>query len=93
LAVSVGEETETIEDAYEPFLLKAGLVLRTPRGRLATPAAYRHLGLPVPPSYELDSMSGLEPSLHDRRARARGRLLQGENLSLFEATDEEDTCS
>jgi holliday junction DNA helicase RuvB len=93
LAVSVGEETETIEDAYEPFLLKAGLVLRTPRGRLATPAAYRHLGLPVPPSYELDSISGLEGSFHERRSRAHGRRLQTESLSLFEATDEEDTCS
>jgi len=48
LAVTVGEETETVEDVYEPFLLKAGLLLRTPRGRLATPAAYEHLGLEVP---------------------------------------------
>jgi Holliday junction DNA helicase RuvB len=48
LAVSVGEEPETVEDVYEPFLLKAGLLLRTPRGRLAAPAAYRHLGLAVP---------------------------------------------
>ncbi|HEV8065988.1 MAG TPA: Holliday junction branch migration DNA helicase RuvB [Acidimicrobiales bacterium] len=52
LAVSIGEETESVEDAYEPFLLKAGLILRTPRGRLATPAAYLHLGLPVPPQAE-----------------------------------------
>ena len=48
LAVSVGEEPETVEDVYEPFLLKSGLVMRTPRGRIAAPAAYEHLGLPVP---------------------------------------------
>jgi Holliday junction DNA helicase RuvB len=45
LAVSVGEEPETVEDVYEPFLLKEGLLERTPRGRRATPAAYAHLGL------------------------------------------------
>jgi holliday junction DNA helicase RuvB len=48
LAVTVAEAPETVEDVYEPFLLKQGLVLRTPRGRVATPAAYAHLGLPVP---------------------------------------------
>jgi Holliday junction DNA helicase RuvB len=52
VSVSIGEETESVEDAYEPYLLKAGLVLRTPRGRLATPAAYEHLGLAVPPQAE-----------------------------------------
>ena len=46
--MSVGEEPETVEDVYEPFLLKSGLVMRTPRGRIAAPAAYEHLGLPVP---------------------------------------------
>jgi Holliday junction DNA helicase RuvB len=44
LAVSVGEETETVEDVYEPFLLQLGLLKRTPRGREATPAAWAHLG-------------------------------------------------
>jgi holliday junction DNA helicase RuvB len=48
LAVTVAEAPETVEDVYEPFLLKQGLVLRTPRGRVATPTAYAHLGLPVP---------------------------------------------
>ncbi len=48
LAQSVGEEPSTIEDAYEPFLVQRGLVQRTPRGRVATPAAYRHLGLSAP---------------------------------------------
>jgi Holliday junction DNA helicase RuvB len=48
LAVSVGEEPETVEDVYEPFLLKEGLLERTPRGRRATAATYAHLGLPLP---------------------------------------------
>ena len=40
----VGEEPESIEDAYEPFLLQRGFLKRTPRGRTVTEAAYRHLG-------------------------------------------------
>ena len=48
LAVSVGEEPETVEDVCEPFLVTSGLVMRTPRGRMGAPAAYEHLGLPVP---------------------------------------------
>ena len=45
LAASVGEETETIEDVYEPYLLQLGFLSRTPRGRVATEEAYRHLGM------------------------------------------------
>lgn len=45
LAIAVGEEPETVEDAYEPFLLQIGLIQRTPRGRIATDTAYRHLGI------------------------------------------------
>ena len=48
LAIAVGEEPETVEDAYEPFLLQTGLMQRTPRGRVATDFAYRHLGLDKP---------------------------------------------
>ncbi|MDQ6782543.1 MAG: Holliday junction branch migration DNA helicase RuvB [Actinomycetota bacterium] len=48
LAVSVAEETDTVEDVYEPYLLQLGLLMRTPRGRVATPAAWRHLGLDQP---------------------------------------------
>jgi len=48
LAVAVAEEPDTVEEVYEPFLLKAGLLDRTPRGRMATPAAYAHLGLAAP---------------------------------------------
>jgi len=45
LAIAVGEEPETVEDAYEPFLLLEGFLQRTPRGRIATERAYRHLGV------------------------------------------------
>ena len=44
LAVSVGEEIDTIEEVYEPYLLQIGFIQRTPRGRVATENAYRHLG-------------------------------------------------
>ena len=50
LAVALGEEPDTIEDVYEPYLLQQGLLMRTPRGRVATEAAYRHLGLEPPRS-------------------------------------------
>lgn len=46
LAATIGEETETIEDVYEPYLMQIGFLARTPRGRMATPNAYTHLGLP-----------------------------------------------
>ena len=49
LAVAVSEERETVEEVAEPFLVRSGLILRTPRGRVATPAGWRHLGL-VPPA-------------------------------------------
>ncbi len=48
LAVAVGEEPDTVEDIYEPYLLQLGLIKRTPRGRTATPHAYAHLGLEPP---------------------------------------------
>jgi len=48
LAVAVGEERETVEEVAEPFLVRSGLLARTPRGRVATAAAWRHLGLAVP---------------------------------------------
>jgi Holliday junction DNA helicase RuvB len=48
LAVAVQEEAETIEEVYEPYLLQRGLLVRTPRGRCATPHAFRHLGLEPP---------------------------------------------
>ncbi|MBI1377133.1 MAG: Holliday junction branch migration DNA helicase RuvB [Frankiales bacterium] len=73
LAVAVGEEPETVESVCEPFLVRAGLLARTSRGRAATPAAWEHLGLtpprgstPVPPFAELgdaeDAPDGREDS-------------------------------
>ena len=48
LAIAVGEQTETVEDVYEPFLIQLGMLARTPRGRVALPAAWNHLGLEAP---------------------------------------------
>ena len=64
LAISVGEAEETVEDVYEPFLIQQGLLMRTPRGRVATPAAWSHIGLVAPPSAPLAADPG--PSLFDR---------------------------
>ncbi|USB35001.1 Holliday junction branch migration DNA helicase RuvB [Paenibacillus sp. YPG26] len=48
IAATIGEESQTIEDVYEPYLLQIGFLQRTPRGRMVTAAAYAHLGLPMP---------------------------------------------
>ena len=56
LALSVGEETETVSEVAEPFLIREGMMMRTPRGRIATAAGWRHLGLRPPAS---------EPSLFE----------------------------
>lgn len=50
IAATIGEESQTIEDVYEPYLLQIGFLQRTPRGRIATPKAYAHLGIPMPDS-------------------------------------------
>lgn len=54
IAVAVSEERETIEDVYEPFLIKVGFLARTPRGRVLTPTAYNHFGRTVPKSLHKD---------------------------------------
>ncbi|MEI6361263.1 MAG: Holliday junction branch migration DNA helicase RuvB [Actinomycetes bacterium] len=61
LAVAVGEEPETIETVSEPFLVRLGLLMRTPRGRLATPAAWRHAGLEPPRPSTGQQALDLEP--------------------------------
>ncbi len=48
LAAAIGEDAGTIEDVYEPYLIKNGLLNRTPRGRVVTDLTYRHLGLEIP---------------------------------------------
>lgn len=45
LATTIGEEVSTIEDVYEPYLIQIGYISRTVRGRIALPAAYKHLGI------------------------------------------------
>ena len=51
LAVAIGEETDTVAEVYEPYLILQGLVKRTPRGREATRLAYTHLGRPLPSKF------------------------------------------
>lgn len=51
LAAMTGEDASTIEDVYEPYLLQLGYLMRTPRGRIATPMAYEHLGITVPATH------------------------------------------
>ncbi|MDM8333180.1 Holliday junction branch migration DNA helicase RuvB [Limosilactobacillus panis] len=52
IAANIGEETNTIEEMYEPYLIQIGYLTRTPRGRVVTPAAYQHLGITYPESGE-----------------------------------------
>ena len=52
LAAAVGEDSGTIEDVYEPYLIQNGLIQRTPRGRMLTKAAYEHFGVPAPEGKE-----------------------------------------
>lgn len=61
IAVAVGEEPATVEEVCEPFLVRAGMLARTPRGRVATAAAWRHLRLDVPP----DTPGDPTPTLFD----------------------------
>ncbi len=58
ISASISEERDTIEDVYEPFLLQQGFLKRTPRGRVATPAAYRHLGIAAPKTAVQDALFG-----------------------------------
>jgi Holliday junction DNA helicase RuvB len=60
IAASIGEERETIEDVIEPYLIQQGYLQRTPRGRIATQSAYRHLGL-LPPAAVGDLLSDRLP--------------------------------
>jgi len=65
LAISVAEPTETVEDVYEPFLIQQGMLMRTPRGRVVTPAAWQHLGLVPPPSAPLVAAPDPQQTLLD----------------------------
>src|SRR4051794_11769392 len=65
LAVAVGEERETVEEVAEPFLVRCGFLARTPRGRIATPAAWEHLGLTAPAGTPPSSYVAGSPTLFD----------------------------
>jgi Holliday junction DNA helicase RuvB len=70
LAVAVGEEPDTVEDVAEPFLLRSGLLARTPRGRIATTAAFAHLGVappadPAPADAGVQAAGGRHPAAGD----------------------------
>jgi Holliday junction DNA helicase RuvB len=54
IAAAIGEEAVTIEDVYEPYLMQIGFLSRTPRGRIVTPAGYRHLGIAMPGQQKLE---------------------------------------
>jgi len=58
ISASVSEERDTIEDVYEPFLIQQGLLKRTPRGRVATPAAWKHMGMEPPKGGVQDDLFG-----------------------------------
>jgi len=58
ISASVSEERDTIEDVYEPFLIQQGFLKRTPRGRVATPAAWKHMGLEPPKADVQDGLFG-----------------------------------
>lgn len=57
LAATINEESVTLEDVYEPYLMQMGFLTRTPRGRCVTRRAYEHLGLSVPGTAGLDQLS------------------------------------
>ena len=69
LAAAIGEESVTLEDVYEPYLMQIGFLSRTPRGRCATPLAYEHLGItpqgrpqPAPEAEQLSFLDGEDPA-------------------------------
>lgn len=63
LAAAISEDVDTIEDVYEPFLMQLGYLQRTPRGRVATSAAYRHLGRPLPAEGRARPQEGFQEAL------------------------------
>ena len=59
LAATTGEDAVTIEDVVEPYLMQLGFIMRTPRGRICTQAAYDHMKIPMPQSGKLDGQTSL----------------------------------
>lgn len=77
LAAMIDEAEDTIEDVFEPHLLRLGLIVRTPKGRVATPTAYVHLGLP-PPSGSDEDAPDAQPDASNQAPQAPGMLPFGE---------------
>ena len=84
LAVAVGEEAETVEVVAEPFLVRAGLIARTPRGRVATPAAWEHLGLPLPRQAAWARQAGVGADWAGQAERDREHGQQDGEVTLFD---------
>jgi Holliday junction DNA helicase RuvB len=84
LAVAVGEEAETVEVVAEPFLVRAGLIARTPRGRVATPAAWEHLGLPLPRQAAWARQAGIGADWAGQAERDREHGQQDGEVTLFD---------
>ena len=80
LAVAVGEEPETVETVAEPFLVREGLLARTPRGRVALPAAWEHLGLTPP--VQAVAVQGAGDRGRRRRRTAVARVRRGGTARL-----------
>ena len=72
IAASIGEERDTIEDVIEPYLIQQGYLQRTPRGRIATLAAYRHLGVAPPASG--NDMAGSTARVSPQTPSCRARV-------------------
>ncbi|MFP4154834.1 MAG: Holliday junction branch migration DNA helicase RuvB [Halothiobacillaceae bacterium] len=68
IAAAIGEVRDTIEDVLEPYLIQQGFIVRTPRGRMATPQAYRHFGFSPPSRAGDDRMPGLDLEVPDESA-------------------------
>ncbi|NUL44941.1 Holliday junction branch migration DNA helicase RuvB [Cellulosimicrobium funkei] len=83
LAIAVGEETETVETVAEPFLVREGLLGRTPRGRIAMPAAWEHLGL-VPPADSPGAAFWMVPTPSEAGADVNGPDGAEESDTLFD---------
>ena len=78
LAATIGEESVTLEDVYEPYLMQLGFLTRTPRGRCVTQKAYQHLHKPIPGGAAERSADGsadlLKASLWERKLKANDFL-------------------
>ena len=83
LAVAVGEETETVEEVVEPYLLRAGLLARTSRGRVATPAAFEHLGIEPPPGPYRSGVKVGFGKCHAQPLQLPDSAIRGQSPTLF----------